>query len=322
MSTMEERRAFLRKHADTPGPIIQQYGEKFIDFRGLKRWDIQEYLVVGVAPMGVFIDRDQNPNQPMTTDELVKEFTACVELGAVSLHMHVRDDAGKVTADPGVYRKVIDPLRARYGRNVVIDGGTMTGKTFEEAMSPVTDGLFDLCIVNPTTGLLGDSIRAMTPPTTRRQAEYYALCGVKPMIDVHEASSIDNAKRYLIDTGLVQPPTVWHILAGLPGTMFMPNPRAMCEGVLFLVNRIREIDPGAFIFVSDPGRAGIYMSALAVLLGLHVRVGMEDTIWEYPHTDKKIASNAEVVGAVIEIARHLGRRPATADEFRKAVGIA
>ena len=67
MSTMEERRAFLRRHADTPGPIIQQYGEKFIDFRGLKKWDVPEYVVVGVAPMGVFIDREQNPNQPMNT---------------------------------------------------------------------------------------------------------------------------------------------------------------------------------------------------------------------------------------------------------------
>ena len=321
MGTMEERRAFLREHADTPGPIIQQYGEKFIDFRGLKKWDLPEYVVVGVAPTGVFIDRDQNPHQPMTTAELVREFTACVELGAVSLHMHVRDAAGKVTADPAVYRQVIDPLRQRYGKDVVIDGGTMTGVTFEEAMSPVTEGLFDLCIVNPTTGLLGDSVRAMTPPTTRRQAEYYTLCGVKPMIDVHEASSIDNAKRYLIDTGLVRPPTVWHILAGLPGTMFMPNPRAMAEGLLFLVNRIREIDPTAFIFVSDPARAGIYLSVFALLLGLHVRLGMEDTIWKYPHRDEKIEDNAEVVRAVIEIAERLGRRPATAAEFRKAVGI-
>jgi 3-keto-5-aminohexanoate cleavage enzyme len=322
MSTMDERKAFLRKHADTPGPSLQQFGEKFIDFRALKKWDIPEYVVVGVAPMGVFIDRDQNPHQPMTTRELVKEFSACVDLGAVCLHMHVRDDAGKATADPAVYRQVIDPLRARYGPNILVDGGTMTGKTFEEAMSPVTDGLFDLCIVNPSTGLLGDTIRAMAPPTMRRQAEYYRLCGVKPLIDVHEASSIDNAKRYLIDTGLVEPPTAWHILAGLPGTMFMPHPRAMAEGLLFLVNRIREIDPGAFIFVSDPGRAGIYMSVLGILMGLHVRLGMEDTIWEYPHLDNKIKSNADVVRAVVEIARHLGRRPATAAEFRKAVGIA
>ncbi|MFQ5692568.1 MAG: 3-keto-5-aminohexanoate cleavage protein, partial [Nitrospinota bacterium] len=153
------------------------------------------------------------------------------------------------------------------------------------------------------------------------QAAYFRDCGVKPLIDVHDTGSIENAKRYLIDEGLIDPPYVWHLLPGLPGTMYFPNPRAMTEGLLFLVNRIREIAADSVIMVSDPGRCTLYLSTLAMLLGLHVRVGMEDTLWKYPHKDEQIESSLEVIEATKEIARHLGRRPATAEEFRRLVGI-
>ncbi len=88
-----------------------------------------------------------------------------------------------------------------------------------------------------------------------------------------------------------------------------------------MVRRIREIDENSVILVSDPGRASIYMTNFAILLGLHVRVGMEDSIWKYPHRDDKIESCREVVESVVAISEQLGRRPATGHEFRKMVGL-
>ena len=48
---------------------------------------------------------------------------------------------------------------------------------------------------------------------------------------------------------------------------------------------------------------------------------MEDTIWKYPHKDELITNNAEVVKSTIEMAKQLGRRVATADEYRELIGI-
>lgn len=101
----------------------------------------------------------------------------------------------------------------------------------------------------------------------------------------------------------------------------MPNPRAMVEGLLLLVNRIKELDEDSVIMVSSAGRASIYIATLALLLGLHVRVGMEDVLFRYPHKDQIIKSNVEEVESIIEIAKQLGRRPAIAKEYRDMISI-
>lgn len=321
--TKEDRLRLLEKYKDVPPADRRRLiGTRHIDFTELKKWNIPEEVIISVAASGVFINKDQNPNQPITPAEMVRAYEECIELGAVGVHVHARDPVtGAGVADAKIYHQIIDPLKEKYGDGIVVDGGTMAGKTFEEMMTPIVEGLFEIAIVNPSTGLLGNWLRHMHPKTMQAQAKFYQECGVKPQIDVHDASSIELAKRFLIDPGLIEKPTFWHVLPGLPGTFYIPNEVALVEAILWFVRRIREIDPEAVIMVSDTARSSIYMPTLAMLLGLHIRVGMEDTIWRYPHKDELISSNREVVEACIEIAKHLGRRPATAHEYRKIVGI-
>jgi len=325
-----DKAALLEKFEkqNIPSPVRWPQGltetfssDKFMEFRDMPRWDIPEAVVISVASSGAFIDKDQNPHQPMTTDEIRESYIEGIEAGAVSLHLHVRDKEGKATADLNVYHAVIDPIREKYGREVVIDGGAMAGRTFRETMGPISEGLFDLAIVNPTTGLVGDRLRAMHPATIQAQAEYCRACNVKPIVDIHDTACIDNTVRYLIKPGLLEKPYVWHLLLGLPGCFYMPNPMAVVEGMIYMVRRIRELDENSVILVSDTSRASIYMANFAILLGLHVRVGMEDSIWRFPHKDDKIESCREVVEAVAGISGDLGRRPATAAEFRRMVGL-
>ena len=59
----------------------------------------------------------------------------------------------------------------------------------------------------------------------------------------------------------------------------------------------------------------------AILLGGHVRVGMEDN----PYVDLKgtlARSNAELVEKIVRIAREVGRDIASVDEARKITGLA
>ena len=321
MTEIRDRWEMVKKYADVLPPYYMMWGDKFVDFRNQPKWDVPDVVVLGVAVVGVFIDREQNPNIPIYPDEIRNAIEECVDLGAVSIHMHVRDDEGRPSASLENFHKVIDPLRTKYGDRIVVDGGCMTGTSFPEAVGPVTDGLFEMSIVNPSTGLLGDNLRAMSPDTMRAQAEYFRDCGVKPLIDVHDTGSIENAKRYLIDAGLIDPPLVWHLLPGLPGTMYFPHPRAMTEGLLFP----RQSHPGDRLRVRHhgerPGAVHDFPVHPGHAPGPPRRVGMEDTLWKFPHKDERVESSREVVEATKEIARHLGRRPATAEEFRKLVGI-
>ena len=101
----------------------------------------------------------------------------------------------------------------------------------------------------------------------------------------------------------------------------MPNVRATWDGVTFLVDRIREIDPDSIIIASDAGRASIYGTAINHLLGLHLRVGMEDVLYKYPHRNDLIESTAEAVHEAIELGNMLGREPMSAKEFRALANL-
>ncbi|MFQ5692431.1 MAG: 3-keto-5-aminohexanoate cleavage protein [Nitrospinota bacterium] len=318
---MDKRAELLKKFRDVPPPHKPDWGTKGVDFRVQAPWDVPDRFFVSAAVVGSFVGKDQNPRQPIQPEEVRDAFFAAIEAGAAGIHVHVRGRDGRPTASADVYHEVLDPIIEKYGDDVVIDGGTMTGKTFEECMTPVTEGLYDLCIVNPTSGLLGDRLRAMRPETMKAQAEYYQALGVRCVIDVHEASSIWNAKRHLIDTGLLERPLVWHLLPGLPGTMYLPHVRATWDGVTFLVDRIREIDPESIILSSDAGRGSVYTTAMNHLLGLHLRVGMEDVLYKYPHRNDLIETSAEAVREAIELGKILGKEPMTAREFRALAGL-
>jgi 3-keto-5-aminohexanoate cleavage enzyme len=61
---------------------------------------------------------------------------------------------------------------------------------------------------------------------------------------------------------------------------------------------------------------------LAMMLGFDmVRVGMEDTVYLYPHRDEKIETTAQAVRKVVNVANELGREIATPAEAREIMGI-
>jgi uncharacterized protein (DUF849 family) len=103
----------------------------------------------------------------------------------------------------------------------------------------------------------------------------------------------------------------------------MWNPLSMAETLIGIIRRIKDVDDAEhpMMVVAAAGRASSYLTSLAILLGCHVRVGKEDTIYTYPHSDEVIRSNKSVVEQTVAIARLLGREPMTGPEYRELAGI-
>ena len=141
--------------------------------------------------------------------------------------------------------------------------------------------------------------------------------GVKPQIAVYSDGDIDNAHRYLIRTGLLEKPYYWIVLPALPGGSPMHSPKAMVEVLMHYCNRIKEIDEDSQIVVCASGRASSYLTTFAMLLGHNVRVGMEDTVWKWPHKDELIKHNLETYQSAKQLAELLGREVIDPDEWRK-----
>ena len=74
------------------------------------------------------------------------------------------------------------------------------------------------------------------------------------------------------------------------------------------------------ISVCAAGRAGLYMTTLATMAGLHIRVGIEDTPWKHPNSNTLLKDNLEMFKMARDLAGLLGRTPASANDYRKLIG--
>ncbi len=64
-----------------------------------------------VAPNGARRGHGDHPALPVTTAEIVATAAACQRAGADGLHLHIRDDEGQHTLDPGRYLETLAALK-------------------------------------------------------------------------------------------------------------------------------------------------------------------------------------------------------------------
>jgi 3-keto-5-aminohexanoate cleavage enzyme len=289
-----------------------------IRFVAEQPWPIPEALVVKLASVGSIHLKAANAAQPLAAPENLATVMDAIEAGVSGVHFNATDEDGRRIGGAGPYRALIQPCRERFGDGFVADVNILRGATFEEELGPVLAGLGEtapLSVWHP-----------------RRWVEAAAVAleehNCRPELVVHSSGEVEVLDRLLLKPGLVRQPYVWIILTGVPSIAnrfhdWIPHPRAMCQNLVYLVERIREVDPAEqpFIIVCTAGRAASYLTTLAMIMGLHVRVGTEDTMWKYPHRNDVLTSNREAVEHTFALARLLGRRPATADEYRAFMGL-
>jgi 3-keto-5-aminohexanoate cleavage enzyme len=286
-------------------------------------WDIPEKLAVSVAITGAFFRHQQNPNQPLTPEAIRNSANEVLEAGASTVHIHVRDDEGFNVLSFERFKQVIEPLKEKFP-SLAVDGCLVPALDGEwETMKRVLDSrLLDAAPVNATATYVGDSLFAKPAPVLMEKTRLIVESGAVPEIAVYTDGDVSNADRFLIKSGLIKTPAVWLILPALPGCSPMENPRQMIDGLTRSAAAIRDIDPDGLIMVCAAGRASMYVATLAAVMGLHIRVGMEDTYWLWPHRDDRIVSNRQTFELATQLAAVVGRPVATQQEYRELIGAA
>ena len=252
------------------------------------------------------------------------------EEGAAVSHIHVRDPAtGEPSMELEYYRDVIDRVRRR-NTEVVLNVTTGPGGRFvpseddpriagpgttllppEKRVEHIEILKPDICTLDMNTMNSGNQVVINTPHNVARMARRIRAAGVKPEIELFDSGDIHMA-RHLIQQGELEGPGMFSIVLGVRyGFDATPETMAYARSLL---------PPGAHWCGFGIGRAALPMVAQAWLLGGHVRIGMEDTV--YLAKGVLTPSNAALVRKARELLATLGAVPATPPEARRILGLA
>ena len=121
------------------------------------------------------------------------------------------------------------------------------------------------------------------------------------------ASDREHPGLVLIDKG----PLVMNWVA-ISGGMDAPN-------IYNLANFLRAIPDGSMLTVESSMRNVLPINMMGMAMGLHVRCGIEDNLWNQSRTEKM--STVEQIEQLVRISREFGREVATGKEAREICKI-
>ena len=286
-------------------------------------------VIITCAVTGAGDTVGKHSGVPVTPECVAEAAIFAAQAGAAIVHVHVRDPkTGQGSRDVGLFRQAVGLIR-QSDTDVVINltagmGGAWFPSDEDPAMpGPGTDNVGpderlahvealqpEICSLDCGTMNFGDNeIYISTPQCLRREAELIQKWGVRPEMEVYDLGDIRFA-RQLIDEELIDSPPLFQICLGIPW-----GAPSDTDSMLALRNAL----PGGANWTGfGISRMEMPMVAQAVLLGGHVRVGLEDNLYLERGV---LATNAQLVERAVQIIKSLGARVVGPDEAREQLGL-
>lgn len=287
-------------------------------------------VIVTIAPTGGAATKDQHPDLPITPEEIAADTHACYNAGASVVAIHARNpEDGSPTCNPDVYYDINDKIRAKC--DIIINNSTgggvfgdVVGETYEgnweilweERIKGMEAGA-EMCTLDATTIIanLGDREVLMNtaPSRARFLAEEMKKRGIKPEWEVFSPTHIVQDTAQLIAEGLDDEPPFINLVMGV--NAFQNAMPYTPKNLQFMVDLLPK---NAIFGVSGIGPAQLPAAMNSLLLGGHVRVGLEDNFY---YSRGKLATNLQLVERLVRLVREMGYEPATPAEAREIMGL-
>ncbi len=269
-----------------------------------------EPVIIAAAVVGAEVRREQNPAVPYTPAEIAAAAVAAGRAGGGVVHLHARWPDGRPSQEAAHFREIVERIRDA-GSQVVIQCSTggAVGMSIEERLGSLVVGA-EMGTLNMGTMNFGDEVFVNSRPDIVKVAARLRERRLVPECEVYDAGMLDTL-RWLLEKGhLAQPYHVQFVL-GVPGGMAGTE-----RNLRFLVEGLPE---AVHWSVAGVGRAELPMAEVALRLGGHVRVGLEDNLF----ISKGVLATGsdQLVSAAVALAAAAGRAPATPAEARRLLGI-
>jgi 3-keto-5-aminohexanoate cleavage enzyme len=271
-----------------------------------------EKLIITVGITGSRITREQTPYIPVTPQEIAQSGIESWRAGASVLHVHVRDPkTGLGTQDHSIFKEVVDRIRGETDAILCLTTSGIPGRNLEfgERLVPLS---FNPELVSFDAGSINmrENVFLNPPEFLEILAKETLAKGIKPELEVFEVGMVYTCLRFL-ERGLLKPPLHFQFVLGVLGGM-----PATAKSLLHLSEIIPQDSTWSVIGIG-PGQ--LPMAMIAMVMGGHVRVGLEDNT----HYSKGVLAktNAQLVERVVRIAKEFGREIATPQESRKILSL-
>ncbi len=297
-------------------------------------------VIITCAVTGAIHTPSMSPHLPVTADEIASSAIEAAEAGAAILHLHARDpETGQPRQDPDLFMRFLPRIRQATDAVVNITTGGGLGMTLEERLAPAHAARPEVASLN--MGSMNFSVAQLAARQDRWQHDWerpylestwdliypntFAMIervireighghGTRFEFECYDIGHLYNL-RQMIDRGLLEPPFLIQGIFGISGGMGadlenLIHFKAMADKLFGADYRLSALGVGRF---------QMRFLTLSALLGGHVRVGLEDSL--YIGRRKLATSNAEQVGKIRRILEELGLEIATPAEARHMLAL-
>ncbi len=297
-------------------------------------------VIISCAITGGIHGAEVNSNLPETKAAQIQSAYDAYNAGASLVHIHARDPKNLAVMSSNVedYKELNARIREKCP-GIIINNTCLGGRAVlenedglkvTENMLVSLDALPEVSSVDLTCGSVYMPLKARKPPLAGRDQDmirkenYLMTVGdaymvvaemqkrhIKPELEVYSEIDILRYVLPMLRSGAFDQEPLWlQMLFGGNGTY--PTVESM-------VNATRILPKNSLLSVIGIGACQTAMITLAMIMGHHVRVGMEDNPVYAPHQPAE--SNAQIVERVVRIANELGRPVATPDQAREMLGL-
>ncbi len=303
---------------------IQDYRDALSHIRMVSRYGLSKMppLIISCAITGGVQGKQANPNLPETPEEQAQQAYDAYCAGASVIHIHARDpkDTSKMTTRVEDYQKVNALIRRRCP-DVIInntcggvryitkpDGEHYQVSPMQHLSVPADPEIATIDITCMANRLRGN-ITFMAYQDLEAVVDELHEKGIKAEFECWKPDDFKYL-AYLQGKGKLDDPYLVQMLFGGNGTFPIPEE---------LLLTARTMPENGMLSVIGIGACQTAMVTQAILMGHHVRVGMEDNVY---YGYRQLAEdNAQFVKRVVRLAKDLGRPVATPAQAREMMGL-
>ena len=275
--------------------------------------------IITAAVTGAWPKKENNPNVPMTPQEIADDVYACWKAGAAVAHLHMRDDEGNGTMDTAKFEETVNLIHTKYPDCDIVLNLTTSGDIHADDEIRVAHvkklkpemASYDCGSMN----WLNSGLFLNTPKFLTDCGLLFQELGVKPEIEAFDPGMIGNA-AYYIKKGVLKTPVHFQFCMGcangIAGSM---------KNLIFMKETADElVGKGNYTWSCfGVGHSAMEMLYGAVALGGGIRVGMEDNVM---YAKGQLAeSNVQFIERAVRVIKEYGKEVATPDEARQILGL-